>query len=90
MAYFLCELFTRLEARELTEGNTLQFLATQAELGEMLGMSTVHVYKRMLQDLRKLKLVEWQGSTITILDFAQLADRGEFDPQYLSSWKEPR
>ena len=80
MAYFLCELFTRLKARGLTEGNTLQFLATQAELGEMLGMSTVHV-NRMLQDLRKLKLVEWQGSTITILDFAQLADRGEFRPR---------
>ena len=89
MAHFLCELFVRLRARGLTNGNAFEFGATQAELGEVLGMSAVHV-NRTLQDLRRMGLLLWEGRRVEITHYEELADRAEFDPLYLNIWKEPR
>jgi CRP-like cAMP-binding protein len=89
LAHLLCELYVRLRGRGLVGGNSFAFGATQTELGDVLGMSTVHV-NRTLQDLRKLGLVEWEAGRVTILDFERLAERAEFDPAYLNQWIEPR
>lgn len=89
LAHFICELFVRLQGRGLTDGNSFSFSATQVELGDILGMSTVHV-NRTMQDLRKLGLIEWGSGKITINDYNELAARAGFDPAYLNQQVEPR
>lgn len=89
LAHLVCELFVRLRARELVKHNTFKFPATQAELGDILGLSLVHV-NRTLQDLRRLGVLTWQDNTITIRRFRELAELGNFDPAFLNQWSEPR
>jgi CRP-like cAMP-binding protein len=89
MAHIVCELFVRLELVGLTQGDTFQMPVTQAELGDTLGISTVHV-NRVLQELRGEGLITWRGEKLTIHDFERLKEVAEFDPTYLSLSHEPR
>jgi CRP-like cAMP-binding protein len=89
MAHFICELFLRLQAVGRTEGDTIQLPLTQAELGDTLGLSTVHV-NRVLQELRKEGLIRWQGDALTILDWKRLEEVGEFTSTYLNLQHEHR
>jgi len=89
MAHFICELFLRLKTVGRTDGDTIQLPLTQAELGDTLGLSTVHV-NRVLQELRKEELIRWQGNALTILDWERLKKVGEFTPTYLSLQHEHR
>ncbi|HZH11540.1 MAG TPA: Crp/Fnr family transcriptional regulator [Microvirga sp.] len=89
MAHFICELFLRLKAVGRTDGDTIQLPLTQAELGDTLGLSTVHV-NRVLQELRKEGLIRWQGDALTILDRERLEKVGEFTPTYLNLHHEHR
>ena len=88
-AHFICELFMRLKAVGRTDGDTIQLPLTQAELGDTLGLSTVHV-NRVLQELRKEGLIRWQGDALTILDWERLVSVGEFTPTYLNLQREHR
>ncbi len=63
-------------------GGTSPLPITQAEVGDALGLSTVHV-NRTLQELRKENLVEWERGVLTVLDWEGLTLTGEFDPTYL-------
>jgi CRP-like cAMP-binding protein len=89
MAHFICELFLRLKTVGRTEGDTIQLPLTQAELGDTLGLSTVHV-NRVLQELRKEGLIRWQGDALTILDWNRLVEVGEFTSTYLNLQHEQR
>jgi CRP-like cAMP-binding protein len=89
MAHFLCEIYLRLQAVELTDGRSFEFNITQGEIADMLGRSTVHV-NRTLQFLRKKALVVWRGTRVTIEDWERLQEIADFDPTYLSLRKEPR
>lgn len=89
MAHFICELFLRLKMVGRADGNTIQLPLTQAELGDALGLSTVHV-NRVLQELRRDGLIKWQGDSLTILDWNRLAMVGEFTPTYLNVQYENR
>lgn len=82
MAHLLCELYVRLNDLGLTGGNAFTFPATQNDLADMLGLSTVHV-NRTLRELRNRGLVDWQASRVRILDFERLADKAGFDDAYL-------
>jgi CRP-like cAMP-binding protein len=82
IAHLLCELLVRLRAVELVEGDTYNLPVTQAEMGDALGISTVHV-NRVLQDLRGGNLISWRGETLRVLDWEGLKQAGEFDPTYL-------
>ena len=88
-AHLFCELFTRLKVIGRTQGDTIRFPLTQAELGDTLGLSLVHV-NRVVQALRSQGLVSWEGRTLTILDWDRLAKVAEFDEAYLYLWPEPR
>jgi predicted transcriptional regulator len=55
---------------------------TQAEIGDALGLSTVHV-NRSLQELRAKGLIELRGGSLTVLDWEGLKENGEFDSTYL-------
>ncbi len=87
MAHFLCELYVRLRAVGLTDGDGYAMPLTQAELGDALGLSTVHV-NRTLQELRGEGLITLRAGAVTVLDWDRLKEAGEFDPTYLHLRKE--
>jgi CRP-like cAMP-binding protein len=82
IAHLLCELLIRLRAVELVEDHAFTLPVTQAELGDALGISTVHV-NRVLQELRGENLISLHGGTLKVLDWDGLQRAGEFDPTYL-------
>ena len=71
LAYFLLDLFTRWEKIGQTPLTSLRLAMTQQDIGETLGLSTVHV-NRTLQSLRDEKIITTRGRTYTILDHAKL------------------
>ncbi|WP_243369273.1 Crp/Fnr family transcriptional regulator [Microvirga solisilvae] len=82
MAHLFCELFVRLRMVGLTNGDSCEFPLTQAELGETLGLSTVHV-NRTLQEMRAANLVVLKGKSLTIPNLEALQEVGLFNDNYL-------
>ena len=82
IAHLFCELYTKFSAVGLVNGHAFGMPLTQAELGDALGLSTVHV-NRTLQELRHNGLIKTQGGRVTIEDWDGLRAAGEFDPTYL-------
>jgi CRP-like cAMP-binding protein len=82
MAHLFCEMFMRLKSVGLTEGNTFALPMTQVDLGDTLGLTSVHV-NRVLQQLRGKNLVEWDGRQAAILDWPELVRLAQFDPTHL-------
>jgi len=89
VAHLLCELFIRLEVAGMANGQSCEFPLTQTELGETVGLSTVHV-NRTLQDLRAMKLIVLKERTLTILDLDALKSLALFNPNYLHLQREGR
>jgi hypothetical protein len=65
-----------------SNGHACEFPLTQNELGDALGLSTVHV-NRSLQELRAKELIYLKGGFLTVLNWDGLKEVGEFDPTYL-------
>ena len=82
LAHLICELLVRMRAVGLAEDHHFKLSATQAELGDAMGISTVHV-NRVLQELRGDGLISLHGATLKVLDWEGLKQVGEFDPTYL-------
>ncbi|MCB5177198.1 Crp/Fnr family transcriptional regulator [Microvirga lenta] len=82
LAHLLCELFMRLKVIGLAGSNSIPLPLSQAEMGDALGLSTVHI-NRTLQELRGEDLVAWDGGILTILNWEGLMQAGEFDTTYL-------
>lgn len=89
MAHLFCEVLERLRLVGLTEGNSFDFPLTQQEIGECLGLTSVHV-NRTLQQLRKRQLIAVENRRATILDLPALQCVGEFKADYLYLEKRPR
>ncbi|MET3578285.1 CRP-like cAMP-binding protein [Mesorhizobium robiniae] len=89
LAHIICELYIRLEIVGLASDQSFAIPLTQAELGDVLGLSVVHV-NRTLQELRATDLVSWKDRRIVILDFERLALLADFDATYLNLFHEPR
>jgi CRP-like cAMP-binding protein len=87
IAHLFCEMFARLKAVGLVDGNTCEWPITQAEVGDALGLSTVHV-NRSLQKLRETGAVEVGGARLAVKDWDALQELGAFDPTYLHLRKE--
>ena len=88
LAHLVCELFTRLSAVGLTEGQTFNLPLTQTVLSDALGLSTVHV-NRLIAELRREGLVRWSNPQVEILDWPRLSQIAEFDPTYLRLHSQP-
>ena len=82
MAHLFCEMVVRMGAVGLSHDHGCDLLLSQTELGDALGLSTVHV-NRVLQELRGAGLVSWTGTTLTVLDWERLKEVADFDPAYL-------
>lgn len=82
MAHLLCELFYRLRAVDLTDGDTCPLPLSQVELASALGQSTVHI-NRILQALRASGLIALKGKKLAIPDLDALQKVALFNPGYL-------
>jgi len=82
LAHLCCELFIRSRSVGLAEGQTISFPVTQNEIGDAVGLSTVHV-NRSFQALRADKLIELKKGSLTILNWEALQRAADFDPAYL-------
>lgn len=82
LAHLLAELWYRLRMVELGSSNGFQTPLNQIHLGEICGMSTVHV-NRCLRDLREAGIVEFRRGRITVLDAEKLKETARFEPSYL-------
>jgi CRP-like cAMP-binding protein len=85
LSHLLCELWYRLSAVGLINAeNSYDLPMTQAELGAVLGLSTVHV-NRTIQVLRKTGAISMQSGKVWISDLKKLTSLAGFDPSYLSA-----
>ncbi|MBR1270266.1 Crp/Fnr family transcriptional regulator [Bradyrhizobium sp. AUGA SZCCT0222] len=82
MAHLLLELHRRLDAVGRAREWEFELPVTQADLGDCLGLSTVHI-NRVLQHLRKEGLIEVQRTNFRLLDPQKLEALAQFDPTYL-------
>jgi len=82
MAHFLCEIGIRSEQSGLGDRTDFILDASQAQIGDALGLTPVHV-NRTLKSLRESKLVSTDGRIIRVLNWPALAALGDFDPTYL-------
>ncbi len=82
VAHLLCEMMVRLRAVGLAQDDGCDLPITQSELGDALGLSTVHV-NRTLQDIREANLISLKNNKLQVLDWEGLTRAGEFDPTYL-------
>ncbi len=89
LAHLICELYMRLKAVDLSDGNSFELPLSQSALSDVLGLSTVHM-NRVIQALRREQVVQWTGHRIEILQWERLAAIAEFDPTYLTLENSPR
>lgn len=87
LAHLLCEMYLRLQVVGQTEGMAFELPLTQSVIGDVLGLSTVHV-NRLIAELRAEGLVAWSSFQVEILDWDRLATIAEFDPTYLRLHRE--
>jgi CRP-like cAMP-binding protein len=82
IAHLFCEMLVRLRAVGLATGNSCDWPITQTEIGDALGITTVHV-NRVLQAMRADGLIELKGDRLNIPDWEKLKEAGDFEPTYL-------
>jgi CRP-like cAMP-binding protein len=83
IAHLLCEMLFRLRAVGLVaQGDSFDLPITQEELGNTVGLSTVHV-NRTLHDLRNNGLITFEHKRLTVLKVDRLIEISGFNPNYL-------
>lgn len=82
IAHLFCEMHVRLKAVGLTSNGSFELPLTQEELGDTMGLSSVHV-NRSLRELRAAELVTMRNGQIVISDVERLKVYSGFDPSYL-------
>lgn len=87
LAHLTCEMYLRLQVVGHTDGMSFELPLTQPVIGDVLGLSTVHV-NRLIAELRAEGLVSWSSFQVEILDWDRLARVAEFDPTYLRLHRE--
>ncbi len=71
LATMVLDFYARLRSRELTTALTYNLPLTQAQIGDYLGLSAVHV-NRVLRSLRDEGVVNLEKNCVTILDLKRL------------------
>ena len=82
LAHLFWEIYLRFDVVGLTVDHSYTLPLTQAELGDAMGMSLVHV-NRSLQALRNDRLITLEARVLTIPDPERLQAFTDFDPSYL-------
>jgi len=82
VAHLICELVMRLQAVGLAKDMAFTIPWTQSDVADASGISTVHA-NRVIQELRRLELLEWDSRLIQVRNWDGLASLGDFSPDYL-------
>lgn len=82
MANFMCEMQLRMELCGRCRDGRFALPLTQRQLAEACGLSNVHV-NRTLRELREAGICAMRDGEVQILDRAEAARIGRFDPGYL-------
>lgn len=82
MAHLICEFACRSTGLAIPGVVHFGFPVTQVDLGDMLGLSPVHV-NRTLKSLRLANLIGVDRGKVHILDWQKLARVADFDSRYL-------
>ena len=82
LAHLFCEWHLRLKAIGLTSDGGCELPVNQSQLGDTLGLSTVHI-NRSLQSLRDQGLITLKSRRLVIPDFEKLRRMTGFLPNYL-------
>jgi len=82
VAHIICELVARLQAVGLARDLAFTIPWTQSDVADAVGISTVHA-NRVIQELRRLGLLEWDSRLIQIRNWDGLVNLGDFSVDYL-------
>jgi CRP-like cAMP-binding protein len=82
MAHLYCEMSVRMEQAGLGTRTEFPLPITQAQLGDVLGLTAVHV-NRTLMSLRTNGVIRTEQQMIYVEDWDRLAEQGEFEVGFL-------
>ena len=82
LAHVLCEFAVRMQRRGLTDGLGFELPITQEQLGDVLGLTTVHV-ARTLKVLEMSGLIMRNRRAVTFPSWERLREAGDFNARYL-------
>lgn len=82
LSHLFCEIYCRLEVVGLAMGGRCPFPVNQYDLADATGLTPVHI-NRVLQDLRKRGLIQFQRPDLFIPDLERLKAIALFDAGYL-------
>ncbi|HEX8482571.1 MAG TPA: Crp/Fnr family transcriptional regulator [Allosphingosinicella sp.] len=82
VGHLMCELYVRMKNIGLADDHCFELPLTQEELGDALGLTTVHV-NRVLQRLRAENLIDLRRGILTIRDYRALEAASGFNANYL-------
>jgi CRP-like cAMP-binding protein len=84
MAYLFLELATRSHAQPIGGGVVFMCPITQTDIGDALGLSTVHV-NRVLKEMRSRRLLSLRNGRVELFNYDEFAKRVDYDPHYLQT-----
>lgn len=82
LAHLFCELYVRLSAVGLNDGDTIPMPLRQSDLADVLGLTSIHV-NRTMRELRAENSVRLAQRRLKIQDWPTLRAVAEFNPHYL-------
>jgi CRP-like cAMP-binding protein len=82
LAHLIVELRERLKVIGFVDGATFEMPLTQEQVGEALGVTSVHA-NRVIKQLRQDGIVEVHRGQVTVLDEGKLMELADFDDRYL-------
>ncbi len=82
IGHLICELYVRMKNIGLVDGDRFDLPLTQEEIGDALGLTSVHV-NRVLQRLRAEDMISLRQGLMTIHDYRALEKASGFNPNYL-------
>jgi CRP-like cAMP-binding protein len=82
LSHLICEFVARMKAAGKSDGQTCRVPLTQSELGDAVGLSTVHV-NRTLRKLHSDGLLTWRSHSLTIHDWERLTEIADFNDAYM-------
>jgi CRP-like cAMP-binding protein len=82
IAHLLCEFALRLEAAGLAHNRRYDMPMTQEQIADCTGLTPVHV-NRVLKELGRLGLIEREKRSVSIVEWNQLQQIGDFNTRYL-------
>ena len=82
VAHVICELALRLQRVDLAQDLCFSIPWSQTDLADACGISNVHA-NRVVQELRRLGLVEWDSRKVRIRDWDAVTKIADFSDEYL-------